>query len=56
MDVELRDRKKELGTIRDNLMAQLNQVIGRITEIGELEANGYYLTKRKIKKNGKMPE
>ena len=29
MDAELRDRKRELETIKENLMAQLNQVVGR---------------------------
>ena len=53
MDAELRDRKKELETVKENLMAQLNQVVGRITEVNELESNGYYLVKRKEAKKSK---
>jgi len=56
MDTELRSRKDELTGIKDNLMAQLNQVIGRLIEIEELESKGYYLAKRKAKKNDKIPE
>ena len=53
MDAELRDRKRELETVKENLMAQLNQVVGRITEVNELESNGYYLVKRKEAKKSK---
>lgn len=54
MDAELKGRVDELSTVKDNLLAQLQNVIGRIDEIKELQSNGYYLAKRKIKKNGEV--
>ena len=53
MDAELKGRVDELSTVKDNLLAQLQNVIGRIDEIKELQSNGYYLAKRKEVKKGK---
>jgi|TARA_Y100000034_G_scaffold40317_1_gene49680 hypothetical protein len=53
MDAELKGRVDELSTVKDNLLAQLQNVIGRIDEIKELQSNGYYLAKRKEAKKSK---
>ncbi len=53
MDAELKGRVTELSTIKDNLLAQLQNVIGRIDEIKELQSNGYYLSKKKEAKKSK---
>jgi len=53
MDAELKGRVTELSTVKDNLLAQLQNVIGRIDEIKELQSNGYYLAKRKEAKKSK---
>ena len=53
MDAELKGRVDELTTARDNLLAQLQNVIGRIDEIKELQSNGYYLAKKKEAKKSK---
>jgi len=53
MDAELKGRVTELSTIKDNLLTQLQNVIGRIDEIKELQSNGYYLAKKKEAKKSK---